>query len=125
MLTEERTVQPMNAIESIYSVSPARVRDPSKGDIFATCEDAMAFVGTARTGVHVALWVRRANATAWFKMGLLKRTRRGLRALRTTSGELRPEPEVPDEPPAPLRTWGGGLIERVATLDYPGRYDDP
>jgi hypothetical protein len=125
MLTEERTVQPMNAIESIYSVSPPRVHDPSKGHLFATCEDAMAFVGTARAGEHVALWVRRANAMAWFKMGLLKTTRRGLRALRTTSGELATEPEAAEDPPAPLRTWGGGPIERVATLDYPGRYDDP
>ena len=115
----------MNTVGTMYSVSPSRARDPEKGHVFETCRAAMAFVEVARNGTRLAVWARKVNEPDWFKMGLIKKTSRGLRVLRSIDGELRPEPEAAEDPPAPLRTWGGGQVPPVAALDCCASDDDP
>jgi hypothetical protein len=117
----------------VYSVSSSQAHAPWHGPIFNTSAELLAYVAQYRVGSRVALWGRRVTEVGWFKLGLLCRTRRGVRVIPTHEGETNPDwvraydhhPDAVDHRPPPARLSPWGQVLRIPTLDYPSRYDDP
>jgi hypothetical protein len=89
------------------SLAKPTLKDASKGTLFGTQEDALAFVGKkAKKGEKFNLWVQEEGELEWDKVGALVKTARGVKVVPVLDGDKEPGwKPVPDDelPPAPSR----------------------